>query len=185
MENNTQNNNYENNIRLSDGKVEVIFLPIWAGCLLSAAGVMTLAGILTIFFLIPETGYVRAFLGTFICIFAILFFGYHLLIILSVVMSGNPLFIVENGELKGKKSSVRIDRIKEIKWRGSAMRYLLIRTMDNKKVKLSTYNLVNEETVNLVIDRYVIPHANHEFKVNWEKGREQREAKANRANVTK
>ncbi len=49
------------------------------------------------------------------------------------------------------------------------MKYLAIKTISNEKVKLSTYNLVSEEKVNQLINQYVSPDANPEFKMNWEK----------------
>ncbi|WLR54594.1 DUF5381 family protein [Mesobacillus subterraneus] len=56
-----------------------------------------------------------------------------------------------------------------MKWAGSSLKYLAIKTVNKKTVKLSSYNLVPEEKVNQVINDYVIPNATPELKRNWEK----------------
>ncbi len=176
---------YQKTIKVSNGKVEVQFLSSWAGCMVSAAGFMTLAGILSLIYLVPDTGFLRGVIGGFIIIIATLFFGIQLLRILSAIMSGKTVFTVENGELRGKKKSVPILMIKKIEWQRLSIKYILITTMDNKRMKLSTYNLVMEEAVNYVIDHYVVPQGNPEFQMNWERGRKERESIANSHNEAK
>jgi hypothetical protein len=86
-----------------------------------------------------------------------------------VILSGKSIFTIELGILKGRKKSIPIKEIVDIKWGGSSLRYLAIKTRNNQTIKLSTYNLVSEEKVNQVIEEFVIPEAIPEFKVNWEK----------------
>ncbi|WP_413632878.1 DUF5381 family protein [Mesobacillus jeotgali] len=56
-----------------------------------------------------------------------------------------------------------------MKWGGSGFKYITITTMNNKKIKLSTYNLVNEQKVHKVLDTYVVPKGTPELKKNWAK----------------
>jgi len=159
----------ENNIKVSNDKVEVVYLSSWAGCMVFGSGLMTAAGLFTLFYIVPNTGFLRGFFGIIIGIIATLFFGSVLLRILSVVLNGKTLFTVEDGKLKGRKKVIPIREIKDIHWGGSSFRYILVKTQNNKNIKLSTYNLVNEQPVNHVIETYVIPYANPELKNNWEK----------------
>ncbi len=92
------------------------------------------------------------------------FFGSALLKLLSVILSGKALFTVEDGQLKGRKKIVPIRESKDIYLGGSSFTYITVRTLTNKKINLSTYNLVPEEPVNQVIETYVIPQVNMELK---------------------
>ena len=74
------------------------------------------------------------------------------------------LFTVKDGQLKGRKKAVPIREIKDIYWGSSSFRYITVRTLTNKKINLSTYNLVPEEPINHVIETYVIPQVNMELK---------------------
>ena len=91
-------------------------------------------------------------------------FGSALLKLLSVILSGKALFTVEDGQLKGRKKIVPIREIKDIYLGGSSFTYITVRTLTNKKINLSTYNLVPEEPVNHLIETYVIPQVNMELK---------------------
>ena len=157
----------EKEIRITGDKVEVIYSPMWAGCMVSATGLMTAGGFF-IFYSLPDLSIIRAFVGLIIGMIGTVFFGSALLRVLSVILSGKALFTVEDGQLKGRKKGVPIRDIKDMYWCGPSFRYLTVRTIRNKKVKLSTYNLVSEESVNHVIETYILPQATVELKNNWE-----------------
>ncbi|WP_449538917.1 DUF5381 family protein [Ferdinandcohnia sp. Marseille-Q9671] len=159
----------ENNIKISNDKVEVVFLPLWAGCMVFLSGLMTVAGLFILFYIVPSTSILRGFFGIVIGIIGTFFFGSIFLKILSVVMNGKALFTIENGQLKGRKQAIPIREIKDIYWGGASLKYIMVQTINNKKVKLSTYNLVSEQPVNHVIETYVLPDANPELKNNWAK----------------
>ncbi|MEH7384842.1 YfjD family protein [Bacillus sp. JJ1521] len=159
----------ENNIKITNDKVEVVYLPLWAGCMVFISGLMTVVSLFILFYIVPNTSILRGFFGIIIGIVGTLFCGGILLKVLSAMLSGKALFTVEDGKLKGRKKAIPISEIKDIYWGGASLKYIKIQTLNNKKVKLSTYNLVNEEPVNHVIETFVIPHANPELKNNWEK----------------
>jgi Family of unknown function (DUF5381) len=158
----------ENNIKITNGKVEVVYMPFWAGCMVFIGGLMTFAS-LFILYIVPSTSIVRGFFGIIIGTFGTLFCGSILLKVLSVLLTRKALFTVEDGNLKGRKKVIPIMEIKDIYWGGASLRYIKVKTLNNKKIKLSTYNLVSENPVNHVIETYVIPQANPELKSNWEK----------------
>lgn len=159
----------ENNIKIARDKVEVVYLPLWAGCMVFASGLMTVSGLFILFYIVPDTSIVKGFFGIIIGIIGTLFFGSILLKLLTVLFNGKALFTVENGNLRGRKKVIPIKEIKDIYWGGASLRYIIVRTMSNQKIKLSTYNLVSEQPVNRVIENYVIPRANSELKTNWQK----------------
>lgn len=159
----------ENNIKITNDKIEVVYLPLWAGCMVFASGLMTIAGIFILFYIVPNTSILRGFFGIVIGIIATLFFGSILLKLLSVMLNGKALFTIEDGYLKGRKKAISIREIKDIYWGGASLKYILVQTLNNKKIKLSTYNLVSQRPVNHVIETYIIPHANPELKSNWGK----------------
>lgn len=166
----------KNNIRITNDKVEVVYLPSWAGCMVLGSGIMTAGGLFILFYIVPNTGIVRAFFGVIIGIIGTLFFGSILLRIISVLLSGRAVFTVQGGKLKGRKKAIPISEIKDIYWGGAeSIKYIMVKTINNKKIKLSTYNLVLEEHVDHVIETYVIPHANPELKNNWEKRKQSQE----------
>ncbi|MEH7235612.1 DUF5381 family protein [Bacillus sp. JJ1562] len=159
----------ENNIKITNDRVEVVFLPLWAGCMVFISGLMTVASLFILFYIVPNTSILRGFFGIIIGIIGTFFCGSILLKVLSALLSGKALFTVEDGKFKGGNKTIPIREIKDIYWGGASLKYIMVQTLNNKKVKLSTYNLVNEKPVNHVIETYVIPHANPELKNNWEK----------------
>ncbi|WP_079508674.1 DUF5381 family protein [Mesobacillus jeotgali] len=165
MENEIQ----ENNIKVYDDRVEVVYTSGGAGCLLTAGGIMFLASLFILFYIVPTSGFVRAFIGIIIGGIGLLFFGTVMLKVVGALLSGKAVFIVQDGYFKGKKKAVRISEIKDMRWAGSSLKYLMIKTTNNKTVKMSSYNLVNEEKVNRVITEYVVPYASLEFQENWKK----------------
>lgn len=164
-----ENKMEENNIKIYNDKVEVVYTSGGAGCLLFSGGIMTLASAFILFYIVPDTSIVRGFLGVIIGGIGLLFFGSMLLRIIGALLTGKAVFTIQDGCFKGKKKSVRISDITDIKWGGKALKYLVISTNDNKKIKLSSYNLVPEEKVNQVIDTYVVPDATPELRENWSK----------------
>jgi hypothetical protein len=157
----------ENNIKITNDKVEVVYLPFWAGCMVFLSGLMTFAS-LFILYMVPNTSIVRGFFGIIIGIIGTLFCGSILLKIISVLLTRKALFTVEDGNLKGRKNVIPIREIKDIYWGGASLKYIKVKTLNNKKIKLSTYNLVSVQPVNHVIETYILPHANPELKRNWE-----------------
>ncbi|WP_102261133.1 DUF5381 family protein [Mesobacillus jeotgali] len=168
MENKIEHNTEEHNIIVSEDKVEVVYTNVGAGCMLTGIGMMTLAS-LVIFFIVPDVSFVKGFFGIIIGIFGLLVFGSMLIRMLTMLLSGRAVITVQDGYVKGRKKSVRISDIKDIQWGGSGFKYIAIRTMNNKKIKLSTYNLVNEQKVHKVLDTYVVPEGTPELKENWAK----------------
>ncbi|CEG25446.1 DUF5381 family protein [Bacillus sp. B-jedd] len=174
----------ENNIRITNDKVEVVYLPFWAGCMVFGSGLMTVGGLFILFYGVPTSGILRAFFGIIIGIFGTLFFGSILLKVISVLLSGRAVFTIEDGELKGRKKAIPIREIEDIYWGGaSSIKYIKVKTLNNKKIKLSTYNLVSEVPVNHVIETYIIPHASPDLKSNWEKRKQSQEL--NKISITK
>lgn len=168
MENKIEHNTEEHNIIVSEDKVEVVYTNVGAGCMLTGIGMMTLAS-LVIFFIVPDVSFVKGFFGILIGVFGLLVFGSMLIRMLTMLLSGRAVITVQDGYLKGRKKGVRISDIKDIQWGGSGFKYIAIRTMNNKKIKLSTYNLVNEQKVHKVLDTYVVPEGTPELKANWVK----------------
>lgn len=159
----------ENNIKVYDDRVEVVYTSGGVGCLLFSGISMTLTALFILFYIVPDSNIVRAFIGIIIGVIGLLFFGTMLMKVLRAVLTGKAVYTVQDGYFKGKKHAVRISEIKDMRWAGSSLKYLAVKTTNNKTVKLSSYNLVNEEKVNQVITQYVVPYATPEFKENWEK----------------
>lgn len=168
MENQIDTTPEEHNIIVSDDKVEVVYTNVGAGCMLTGIGLMALAS-LFIFFIVPDVSFVKGFFGVLIGVFGLLVFGSMLIRMLSMLLSGRAVITVQDGYLKGRKKGVRISDIKDIQWGGSGFKYIAITTINNKKIKLSTYNLVNEQKVHKVLDTYVVPRGTAELKENWAK----------------
>jgi hypothetical protein len=159
----------ENNIKVYDDRVEVVYTSGGAGCMLTGGGIMFLASLFILFYIVPTSGFVRAFIGIIIGGFGALFIGMVLFKVVGALLTGKAIYTVQDGYFKGKNKAVRIDEITDIKWSGNSLKYLAIKTTNKKTIKLSSYNLVPEEKVNQVITEYVVPHATPEFKENWEK----------------
>ncbi|WP_042459449.1 DUF5381 family protein [Neobacillus dielmonensis] len=159
----------ENNIKVTNGKVEIVFLPIWAGCMVFGTGLMTLAGLFILFYIVPDSSIARAFAGIIIGIPATLFFATKLLQLLSAILAGKTLIAIENGVVIGRKNQVAIQDIKDIYWSGLSFKILNIHTTNNKRIKLNTYNLLSEDVIEHAIETYIIPQATPELKNNWEK----------------
>ncbi|MCM3123041.1 MULTISPECIES: DUF5381 family protein [Bacillaceae] len=159
----------EHNIKVTENKVEVVYTAPGAGCMITSALFGTLLSAFVLFVVAPDSGIVRGFLVGIIGIIGLIFSGSILLKLISVILSGRTIFTIESGILKGRRKSIPINEIGDIKWGGSSLKYLVIKTINNQTIKLSTYNLVSEEKVNQVIEDFVIPDASPEFKVNWEK----------------
>jgi hypothetical protein len=157
-----------NNIKVYKDRVEVVYTSGGAGCLLFSGITMTLAALFILFYIVPDSNIVRSFVGIIIGVIGLLFFGTMLLKVVSALLTGKAVYTVQDGYFKGKKQAVRISEIKDMRWAGSSLKYLAVKTINNKTVKLSSYNLVNEEQVNQVITQYVVPLATPEFKENWE-----------------
>jgi hypothetical protein len=164
MENEIQ----ENNIKVYDDRVEVVYTSGGAGCLLTAGGIMFLASLFILFYIVPTSGVVRAFIGVIIGGIGFLFVSTMLIKVLRAILTGKAVYTVQDGYFKGKNKAVRIDEITDMKWAGSSLKYLAIKTKSNKTIKLSSYNLVPVEKVNQVINDYVIPNSSPELKQNWE-----------------
>ncbi|WP_462410669.1 DUF5381 family protein [Neobacillus sp. Marseille-QA0830] len=165
-----------NNIKVTNGKVEVVYLKFWAGCMVSGIGLMTLASLFILFYIVPHSSISRAIAGIPIGIFGGLFFATKLFQLLSAILHGKVLLTVENGYLESRKKRVAFHEIKDIYWTGLSFKILIVRTLHNKRIKFNTYNLVNEDAIDYVIETYVIPHAAPELKNNWEKRKQKQSA---------
>ncbi|MCM3666085.1 YfjD family protein [Mesobacillus subterraneus] len=164
-----ENEMQEHNIKVYDNRVEVVYTSGGAGCMLIGGGFLLVATLFILFYIVPTSGFVRAFIGVIIGSFGMLFFGTVMLKVVGALLTGKAVYTVQDGYFKGKKQAVRISEIKDMRWAGSSLKYLAIKTTNNKTVKLSSYNLVNEEKVNQVITQYVVPHATPEFQENWDR----------------
>ena len=158
----------EHNIKISEDKMEVVYTPPAAGCIVSSALVGTLLSAFVLFIVAPDSGLIRGFFILIVGLVGLLFSGVILLKLIGVLIRGRVLFTIEGGELAGHKIRIPIEEIVDINWAGSSLKYLAIKTKSNKKMKLSTYNLVNEEKIQQVIQQYLIPNGNDELKANWE-----------------
>ncbi|WHX42523.1 DUF5381 family protein [Mesobacillus sp. AQ2] len=159
----------EHNIKVTENKVEVVYTAPGAGCMITSALFGTLLSAFVLFVVAPDSGIVRGFLVGIIGIVGLIFSGSILLKLISVILSGRTIFTIESGILKGRRNSIPINEIDDIKWSGSSLKYLAIKTINNQTIKLSTYNLISEEKVNQVIEEFIMPYAAPELKVNWEK----------------
>jgi hypothetical protein len=169
MDNNVNLTAEEHNIKVSEGKVEIVYTNPGAGCMVSSALFGTLLSIFVIFVVAPDTGIVRGIFGVIIGMMGLIFSGAILIKLIGVIVTGRTLFTVENGVLSGRKESMPISDIKDIKWGGKSFKYLSVQSVNNKKIKLSTYNLVNEDKVHKVIDQYVVQRGKQELKENWKR----------------
>jgi hypothetical protein len=158
----------EHNIKISEDKVEVVYTPPAAGCIVSSALFGTLLSAFVLFIVAPDSGLIRGFFILIIGLVGLLFSGVILLKLIGVLIRGRVLFAIEGGELAGQKIRIPIEEIVDINWAGSSLKYLAIKTKSNKKMKLSTYNLVNEDKIQQVMLKYIIPNGNDELKANWE-----------------
>jgi len=159
----------ESNIKIYDDKVEVVYTSGGAGCLLFSGGTMTLIALFILFYIVPDSNIVRGIIGIIIGTICLLFSGTMFLKVLAAILSGKAVFTVQDGYFKGKKKAVRISEITDMKWAGSSLKYLAVKTADKKTTKLSSYNLVPVEKVNQVIEEYVVPNATPELKQNLAK----------------
>jgi hypothetical protein len=159
----------EHNIKISEDKVEIVYTPPAAGCIVSSALFGTLLSAFVLFIVAPDSGLIRGFFILIIGLVGLLFTGVILLKLIGVLIRGRVLFTIEGGELAGQKIRIPIEEIVDINWAGSSLKYLAIKTKSNNKMKLSTYNLVNEDKIQQVMLKYVIPNGNDELKANWEK----------------
>lgn len=164
-----ENNIEENNIKVYEDRVEVVYTSGGAGCLLFSGITMTVAALFILFYIVPDSNIVRALIGIVVGVIGLLFFGTMLFKVVKALLTGKAVYTVQNGYFKGKNKAVRIDEITDMKWAGSSLKYLAIKTTTKKTIKLSSYNLVPEEKVNKVINDYVVPYATPEFQRNWEK----------------
>ncbi|WP_226646135.1 DUF5381 family protein [Mesobacillus subterraneus] len=159
----------ENNIKVYDDRVEVVYTSGGVGCLLTGGGIMFLASLFILFYIVPTSGVVKAFIGVIIGGIGFLFISTMLIKVLRAILTGKAVYTVQDGYFKGKNKAVAIKDITDMKWAGSSLKYLAIKTTNKKTIKLSSYNLVPEEKVNQVINDYVVPYATPEFKENWNK----------------
>jgi hypothetical protein len=159
----------EHSVKVSDNKIEVVYLKFWAGCMGSGIGLMTLAGLFILFYVVPNSGVARAFFGILIGVPATLFFLTKFLQLVSVFLEGRTLITIENGYIKSRKKSAAISEISDIYWGGLSFKVLNVRTKNNKKIKFNTYNLLSENVIEQVIETYVLPQGSPELKDNWAK----------------
>ncbi|WP_226678249.1 DUF5381 family protein [Mesobacillus jeotgali] len=165
MENEIQ----ENNIKVYEDRVEVVYTSGGAGCMLIGGGSLLVASLFILLYIVPTSGLIRSFTGIIIGGIGLLFFGTVVLKVVGALLTGKAIYTVQDGYFKGKNKAVRINEITDMKWAGSSLKYLAIKTTNNKTIKLSSYNLVPEDKVDQVINDYVIPYATPEFKENWNK----------------
>ncbi|WLR54595.1 DUF5381 family protein [Mesobacillus subterraneus] len=108
-----ENEMQENNIKVYDDRVEVVYTSGGAGCLLTGGGIMFLASLFILFYIVPTSGVVRAFIGVIIGGIGFLFISTMLIKVLRAVLTGKAIYTVRMGILKGKtrQSRLRISQI--------------------------------------------------------------------------
>ncbi|WLR54593.1 DUF5381 family protein [Mesobacillus subterraneus] len=93
----------EHNIKISEGKVEILYTNFGAGCMASSALFGTLLSAFVLFVVAPDSGFVRGLLSIVIGLIGLIFSGFILLKLISVILSGKTLLTIESGSLKGRK----------------------------------------------------------------------------------
>ncbi|WP_243290987.1 DUF5381 family protein [Bacillus sp. FJAT-47783] len=102
------------------------------------------------------------------------FFIYTTLWYLPSYKPGKILFTIvmgEDGKIVTKKRNVSIKDIREIDYvynQINLMNDIVIKTYNHKKVKIRTYNLLDDDDFFRCIDNYVYPFMTEEAKMNWD-----------------
>lgn len=77
---------------------------------------MFLASLFILFYIVPTSGFVRAFIGVIIGGFGALFIGMVLFKVVGALLTGKAVYTVQDGYFKGKNKAVKIDEITDMKW---------------------------------------------------------------------
>lgn len=169
------------NIKETKNEVQVVYTKYGAGCLIFAGIVMVLVSLIALIVIPGDSGVIRSFLSIIVGFISLVFFGGALLRILLVMMQGKAVMKIENGFLKNRKQSVALKEIKEIDYgwhsgkllSGKVFKDVIVKTVHNKKMYFSTYNLISDIAMEHFIQEYIVPQAAPECRTNWEKRKAQ------------
>ncbi|UAC49898.1 YfjD family protein [Bacillus aquiflavi] len=92
------------------------------------------------------------------------------------LIPGKVLFTIvpgENGTVISKKGTVLIKKIRNIDMVRNPfnlINYLVVETFDDKKIKISTYNLILGDTdYQVIVDRYIFPYMTESARKVWDR----------------
>lgn len=167
------------NIKTTENDVQVVYTKYGAGCLIFAGVFMVLASLVALIVIPGDSGFVRSFLSIIVSFISLVFFGGALLRILLVMMQGKAVMKIENGFLKNRTQSVDLKNIKEIDYgwhsgkllSGKVFKDVIVKTVHNKRMYFSTYNLISDIAMEHFIQEYIVPQAAPECRAYWENNR--------------
>jgi membrane protein YdbS with pleckstrin-like domain len=175
--NQTERPNYE--LEVTPEEVKVQYTTNSVGCLVIGVGIMTAASLFILFYITGDSGIIRSFLAIIFGGIGTLFFGVAFLTILLNMKRGKVQFRIKDGKLINRKHAIPLASIKEIDYgqyphriTGWAFKSMRVKTNDNKTAYYDYYNLVTEETVAQVIDKYIAPHLPQEGRAKWDQDKQ-------------
>ncbi|ASB86788.1 MULTISPECIES: YfjD family protein [Bacillus] len=109
--------------------------------------------------------------------FSLFFFTLFLIVFPAFTKKGNVIFNIiegENGRLFSGKKSVDIKDMKSIRmdWhryslKGIFLMDVLIRTRENRMVRIPTYNILPEPAFYKAVELHILPHMTEEARQDW------------------
>nr|WP_299093892.1 DUF5381 family protein [uncultured Metabacillus sp.] len=103
------------------------------------------------------------------------FFVYITLWHLPALIPGKILLTIvqgETGTIKSKKGSVLIKNIRNINLIRNPLNLIndiVIETFDNKKMKIRTYNLIDDLDYEVIVDKYMYPYMTENARKVWDR----------------
>ncbi|MBB3110994.1 hypothetical protein FHS18_003062 [Paenibacillus phyllosphaerae] len=161
-------------LRETESGIEVIPAKFDAGCFVSVC-VLMLAGAAVLLYFAKDMFILKGILYGIVGVIGALFFGGALLKVLSVVRSKEPLFEVRSGYLQNKRKKVALTDIDELTYgwhtdrpSGMVFQALVVRTVRNNRYYFSTYNMVSQQEIDLVVRQHILPYATAACRESWE-----------------
>ncbi len=103
------------------------------------------------------------------------FLVYQLLWYFPGLIPGKVLIKIipgEYGEIKSGGKSVKFKDINEVSFYRrpiNLMNVILFETRNGKKVRIPTYNLIDDWQVDIMVDKYIYPHMNEQARTVWDR----------------
>ncbi|UAC49900.1 YfjD family protein [Bacillus aquiflavi] len=103
------------------------------------------------------------------------FYLYITLWSLPGLIPGKVLFTIvpgENGTVISKKGTILIKNIRNIDMVRNPLNLindLVIETFDDKKIKIRTYNLLDDTEYQVIVDRYIFPYMTENARKVWDR----------------
>lgn len=166
-------------VKETDGGVQVTYSSFnmkW----MAFGAFLLVAGSLYLMYSVIDAGVVRGFFNFLIGMVGILFFGGILLRVLTIAWGNKVLFqVTPDGFVtrKGKKIPFADIKSMSIGWHSSRLTGMIFKdiiiqtnqkSLLKKKAYLCTYNLLDDNEIEAVINKYVIPHVNEDCKLAWQ-----------------